>query len=281
MYLYCIVTVLTDNNSGAVVLQTSSADNLVIMSGEECASGTSRDSPKQYTELTPVTWLNSDDEITDVKVPYTSLSQLSENDIPNAQRPPILLQTLENNVSNSQQPDSQEEMYPTPPEMEISQLMVLYRGLPKEMFINRILVQYASCEVKLENARFNILERLKDMEDFPYGLQCELKRRLHTRTGESVPTKLAYDIHTLLSVVDGADYSDIKDLLSNGKSQKSQSVSATPMRSNRPNEHAAEMELLSQIVNNLKAEVLYLKQTQVETEQVRTHQMQTLKSSIA
>ena len=216
MYLYCIVTVLTDNNSGAVVLQTSTVDNLVIMSGEECASGTSRDSPKQYTELTPVTWLNSDYEITDVKVPYTSLSQLSENDIPNAQRPPILLQTLENNVSNSQQPDSQEEMYPTPPEMEISQLMVLYRGLPKEMFINRILVQYASCEVKLENARFNILERLKDMEDFPYGLQCELKRRLHTRTGESVPTKLAYDIHTLLSVVDGADYSDIKDLLSNG-----------------------------------------------------------------
>ena len=89
------------------------------------------------------------------------------------------------------------------------------------MVITRILVQYASCEVKLENARFNILERLKDMKDFPNRLQCELKRRVHARTGESVTTKLAYDIHTLLSVVDGADHSDIKDLLSNDESQKS------------------------------------------------------------
>ena len=53
------------------------------------------------------------------------------------------------------------------------------------------------------------------------------------------------------------------------------------MRPSRPNKHAAEMELLSQTVNNLKSEVLYLKQTQVGTEQVRTHQMRTLKSSIA
>ena len=47
------------------------------------------------------------------------------------------------------------------------------------------------------------------MEDFPYGLQCELKHRLLTRTGESVSPKLANDIQTLLFVVGGAGYSDI------------------------------------------------------------------------
>lgn len=234
-----------------------------IISKSASPSGTPGGSPIRYTELTPTTMVNSDNEITDVKIPYIS-TQMSENDIPNAQQPPV----------------SQEENYPTPSENEINQLLVLFRGLPRDMFINRILVNYASCEVKLENARVNILERLKEVEVYPYAVQCELKRRLHTRTGESVPTKLAQDIHTLLSVLDGGDYGDIKDLLSNGKLQRSYSVTATPLRSTRMNEHAAEIELLTQTVNNLKSEILYLKQTQIGTEEVRTHQIQTLKSSI-
>lgn len=69
---------------------------------------------------------------------------------------------------------------------------------------------YASCEVKLENARVNIFERLKEVKDYPIAVQCKLKRRLHTRTGEGVPSKLAQDIHTLLSVLDGGDYGDVK-----------------------------------------------------------------------
>lgn len=67
----------------------------------------------------------------------------------------------------------------------------------------------------------------------------------------------------------------LKDLLSNGKLQRSHSVTATPLRSTRINEHAAEIELITQTVNNLKSESLYLKQIQIRTEEVRTLQIQT------
>lgn len=241
------------------VNKENTAGNLVIMSLEDNTAG----SPKQYTELMPVTLVNYDNDITDVKVPFMS-TQASENDIPNGQQYPVL----------------DEENYPTPSETEITQLLVLFRGLPREMFINRILVNYSSCEVKLENARVNIMEKLKEMEDFPFGLQAELKRRLHTRAGESVPTKLAQDIHTLLSVLDGGDYSDIKDMLSNGKVQRSQSVTATPLRPTRQSDHTAEIELLTQTVNTIKSDMLCLKQTHLGSEEARSHQIKALKSSL-
>ena len=35
------------------------------------------------------------------------------------------------------------------------------------------------------------------------------KRRVHTRNGDIVTVKLAYDIHTLMSVIEGGDYIQI------------------------------------------------------------------------
>ena len=51
-------------------------------------------------------------------------------------------------------------------------------------------------------------------ESFPFGENAILKRRVHTRTGESVALKLAKDIHALLSVAEGAEYSEIQDMVS-------------------------------------------------------------------
>ena len=57
-----------------------------------------------------------------------------------------------------------------------------YSGrLPKEMFVNRILTDTASCEVKLGEMRSALFEQFKEAEDFPYGLQAMLKRRVYTR----------------------------------------------------------------------------------------------------
>ena len=50
-----------------------------------------------------------------------------------------------------------------------------------------------------------------------------LKRRIATRNGDTVAVKYAHDIHTLISVSEGGEYSDIRELLSSSKSQRSQS----------------------------------------------------------
>ena len=68
-------------------------------------------------------------------------------------------------------------------------LQLLFRGLPKEMFVSRILSDTASCETKLGEMRSVLFEQLKEAEDFPYGLQAMLKRRVYTRSGDSVPIK--------------------------------------------------------------------------------------------
>ena len=72
------------------------------------------------------------------------------------------------------------------------------------MFINRILLNDASCEVKLGEMRSSLFEHIKESEHFPYGLQCVLKRRVCTRNSDSVATKLQHDIHTLMVVLAGA-----------------------------------------------------------------------------
>ncbi len=47
------------------------------------------------------------------------------------------------------------------------------------MFINRLLIKHSQCEVTLERLRCDVFDRLKYYDDdFPYGLQCELKRRV-------------------------------------------------------------------------------------------------------
>lgn len=71
------------------------------------------------------------------------------------------------------------------------------------MFVNRLLLNEASCEVTLDKYRSVLFEELKESEEFPFGLQCELKRRVHTRNGDTVPVKLAYDVHSLMSVIEG------------------------------------------------------------------------------
>ena len=73
------------------------------------------------------------------------------------------------------------------------------------MFINRILLNDASCEVKLGEMRSSLFEHIKESEHFPYGLRCVLKRRVCTRNKDSVATKLAHDIHTLMAVLEGAN----------------------------------------------------------------------------
>lgn len=82
--------------------------------------------------------------------------------------------------------------------------------------MNRIILNEASCEVKLGEMRSSLFEHLKEIEDFPCDLLCMLKRRVSTRNGDPVSVKFSYFIHTLISELEGAESSDMRELISSG-----------------------------------------------------------------
>lgn len=48
---------------------------------------------------------------------------------------------------------------------------------------------------------------LMQSDEFPFNQNGDLKHRINSRMGDPASVKLAYDVHTLLSVVEGDDYS--------------------------------------------------------------------------
>ena len=125
-----------------------------------------------------------------------------------------------------------------------------------------------SSEADLENQRSMLFKLIKVCEEFPYGLQAELKRRVRTRHGDTVASKLAHDIYTLMSVLECEGWCEPKDILARGnRSQRSQSQSQsqTPSRANNSTGGScgcsAEVVALLNNLNNVKAGVLLLKQS--------------------
>lgn len=214
------------------------------------------------TELTPVIMENEYGEMTEAKVPYTNQSNTGSN---------------KEDLHTDTGTDADDDLVA---QTVYCKLVILYRGLPKEMFVSRVLLNEASCEVTLENYRSNLFEEIKETDDFPYGLQCELKRRVHTRSGDTVAVKLAYDIHTLMSVIEGGDYGDMRDMIRAGRSQRTQSSSGAGNTTLMPCEYSAEIKSLMQNMTSLKAEVLNLKQKYVAIETARSTEIQTMKSTI-
>ena len=129
-----------------------------------------------------------------------------------------------------------------------------------------------------------LFELIKECNQFPYGLQAELKRRVKTRNGDTVVSKLAHDIYTLMSVLEGGEFSELKDILARSKGQRSQSQSRTPSRANNMAIAScgcsAEVASLLNNLNNVKADVLKLKQSYAAVETVRPSGIQSLKSTV-
>ena len=157
------------------------------------------------------------------------------------------------------------------------------------------------------------------MNGFPYK-DASLKRRLQTGKGDTVATKLAYDIHSLVSVIEGGDFCspELKDVLSLSKKQRSSSVpapecsirSSTPIRHNvplhldnspstllrsrtkkaspatpqgnynRPCDCRSEVTLLKDTVSNIQANVLLMQETQHVSEKQRSEQLKCIRTMI-
>lgn len=223
------------------------------------------DGTPAYTQLTPVQLVNKNGDLTDAKVPY---------------------EPYESQVTDDDEYEQQDYEQDTEYQEVLNKLQGLFKGLPREMFVNRLLLNEASCEVTLDKYRSVLFEELKESEEFPFGLQCELKRRVHTRNGDTVPVKLAYDVHSLMSVIEGGDYSDLKDMLRSNScktsSQRQRSQSTSGLNNSTMNlcEYSVDIKELSQNMSTVKAEILTLKQKIVAVESTRSSELQTLKSTV-
>ena len=158
---------------------------------------------------------------------------------------------------------------------EYHRLLKLVRDLPSTLFVDRILMDYHQSESDLEKSRLMLFDVIRESEDFPFDINCELKRRI-TRQGDSAAVKLANDIHTILTAADGGDISCVKELISTGSRRTSRlsSVTKQPIRAHSPSTtHTcacdAEVKILKDTVTSLQADMLLIKQRNAATENIR------------
>ena len=197
---------------------------------------------ESLTELEPLTL----DDNTSVKMPF-----------PSYYASPMM---NSNKVMSSENELTNEPVYTDL--MEYNRLQALTKDLPSDLFIDQLLLDYDySCD-KLDKTRSMLFETLRDTEDFPFGDNCEMKRRVMTRSknGESLAVKLATDIHALLLCIEGGDFLPIKDMISTSK-KATRALSLSKATSNQVQCHCnAELSLIRDSISGLKVDVLLIKQ---------------------
>ena len=114
-----------------------------------------------------------------------------------------------------------------------------------------------------------LFNELRSLEEFPFAPGSELKRRKNTKAGEGVGTKLCSDIYILTSVLDGAPFEDIKDLISTSKlSTQNESMYVDPgtaqdtpsARTQKTGSSDVDLSLLRGIISSVQADIISLKQ---------------------
>lgn len=102
------------------------------------------------------------DENTEVKVP---LGSSTDN---------VTVNVCNNNVCQEDEDDDQYVV-------EYNRLSSLYRQLPADVFVQNLLRDYISNEDKLDETRHLFFDALRENDDFPFGVNSELKRRVATK----------------------------------------------------------------------------------------------------
>ena len=89
--------------------------------------------------------------------------------------------------------------------------------LPNDLFLSKLLSDYHSDEMELKEFRNTMFVELKALEEFPFPPGSELNRRKKPGMGESAAIILCSDIYVLTSVLDGAPFEYMKELISVSK----------------------------------------------------------------
>ncbi|MES9884070.1 MAG: hypothetical protein ABW185_24765 [Sedimenticola sp.] len=172
------------------------------------------------------------------------------------------------------------EMETSSIENMIERLANVFRRLPRDSFVNKIIECYGTCE-RLESVRSAMFHYIKGYDEFPYGSSVELKRRVQTRAGDPVVAKLAKDIHCLMAVIEGADYSELSDLMSLSRQVKSSRAASSSQMHNVQCNCSCDVEIksLRDTVAMLSADVVLLKQNRA-ADQARVSQMKTINHTV-
>lgn len=168
---------------------------------------------------------------------------------------------------------------------QLQQLSVYFHGFPRVMFKDALIKLYAGCDKKLGEVRSDLFVLIGKQDGNPYP-GAALKRRMQTRNGDTLAEKLAFDIHTLISILEGGDFSspEFKELLSISIKGRASSVPhqhsigrlGTPTTPRRATPHTSsvlrrpELIDLSESITELKADMLNMKQLYQANEAARS-----------
>ncbi|MEW8546860.1 MAG: hypothetical protein AB2693_25375, partial [Candidatus Thiodiazotropha sp.] len=172
----------------------------------------------------------------------------------------------------------------------LDDMIQLYRDLPKELFLSRVLSDTNSDERHLKQLRAKLFAELKALEEFPFAPGTDLKRRKNNNRGEGAVMKLCGDIYVLTSILDGAPFDDLKDLISSSKYSSQhdcdhdQSVlvdSNTPLAKSSSSQNCdPELTLLRSLVATIQADVMALKQDNTSLQSNMAQEIQSMKNDI-
>lgn len=230
-------------------------------------------------ETVHVTAADEDEEISDLTVHVTAIDEEEE----------ITSLIVDNEVDEQDDFDDLDIDYEGFQILEEYRSIVqLFREFPKDMFITQILQDYASSESDLERIRNEYFRHLKSLhQDFPYGEDAELKRRMASRKGDSLAVKLAQDIHSIIEVVEGGDCSVLKPLISasRGKRPSATTTSTTERRdiSDKISVKCTchnDLSVLKDTVSSLQADMLIMKERQHALDKLRSEQMTATKLAL-
>ena len=175
--------------------------------------------PNVYTELKTPATVNDDAEQTAVKQVYTT-EDLNDSHIECTQivMDRSLINVNSDNVESVYDQISNESFGDSGSSETVNNLVKLYRDLPKDLFIGRIMSGNSSDETKLKDLRSRVFIEIKNFDDFPFNLAVDLKRRKQTKNDDCTALKRSGDIYTLISVFEGAPCDDLKELFCISKS---------------------------------------------------------------
>lgn len=134
---------------------------------------------------------------------------------------------------------------------------------------------------RLDGARMDILDCIKQTDGYPFDSRASLKKRIQTRTGDSVEYKLAQDIYCLSSVLDGADWDDLRDVLNISRrpsTKKSQSQGAGDVSFQAVK--LTEMEQLKSAVHCLTSDMITIKQENIAMKSELNSEIKSLRTDL-
>lgn len=167
--------------------------------------------------------------------------------------------------------------------VEYNRLIILFRQLPTDLFVNQLLTDYSQSEIKLEETRLMLFETLQESDDYPLDRDSVLKRRVHSRSGDTIAVKLARDIHTVICVMEGADFTELNHIISStrrcDRSKSTQKLVSVTDESVCISDNS-DINRLNGTVSQLQADLLLLKQRQIALEHNRSEHMTSVKNSL-